>query len=81
MSGLYALAYRVLQLVVPLGHCERSKELEIVVLCHGLSILRRRGKRSRFSAGDWLLLAALSRALPCASAWSEGPPMLHSHSS
>jgi putative transposase len=66
-SVLYMLACRVLQLVVLLGRSERSKDLEILVLRHELSILRRRGKRPRFSPGDRLLLAALSRRLPRSS--------------
>jgi hypothetical protein len=43
---------------------ERSKELEILVLRHELSILRRQVRRPPFATRDRLLLAALSRVLP-----------------
>jgi putative transposase len=39
---MYLIAGRLFQLVVLLGRGERSKELEILVLAHELSILRRR---------------------------------------
>jgi putative transposase len=46
-----------------------SKELEIVVLRHELSILRRQAKRPQLRQADRVLLAALSRVLPRRS-WS-----------
>jgi hypothetical protein len=49
---------------VLLARGERSKELEILVLRHELSILQRQVRRPRFTSGDRLLLAALSRVLP-----------------
>ena len=39
MSVLYLLAWRLFELVVLLARRERSKELEILVLRHELSIL------------------------------------------
>jgi hypothetical protein len=42
----------------------RAKELEILVLRHELSILRRQVGRPQFEPHDRLLLAALSRVLP-----------------
>jgi hypothetical protein len=42
MSVVYAVACRLFELVVLLGRGERSKELEVLVLRHELSILRRR---------------------------------------
>jgi transposase InsO family protein len=54
----------LLELVVLLSRRERSKELEILVLRHEVSILRRQVRQPRFDSHDRLLLAALSRALP-----------------
>ena len=64
VSFVYVLACRVFELVVLLGRGERSKELEILVLRHELSILRRQVRRPRFTPRDRVLLAALSRVLP-----------------
>ncbi len=63
-SSVYVLACRLFELVVLLGRGERSKELEILLLRHELSILRRQVKRPQFAPRDRLLLAALSRVLP-----------------
>jgi hypothetical protein len=58
-----------LELVVLLGRGDRAKELEILVLRHELSILRRQTSRPKFETHDRLLLAAFSRMLPRRS-WS-----------
>jgi putative transposase len=67
VSLVYVLVCRLFELVVLLGRGERSKELEILVLRHELLILRRQVRRPRFTPGDRLLLAALSRMLPRSS--------------
>jgi putative transposase len=67
VSLVYVLVCRLFELVVLLGRGERSKELEILVLRHELLILRRKVRRPRFTPGDRLLLAALSRMLPRSS--------------
>ncbi len=64
LSLVYVIVCRLFELVVLLGRRERSKELEILVLRHELSILRRQVDRPRFEPCDRLLLAALSRVLP-----------------
>ncbi|MDQ3381120.1 MAG: integrase, partial [Actinomycetota bacterium] len=63
MSALYVVVCRLLELIVLLGRGDRAKELEILVLRHELSILRRQVGRPRFEPHDRLLLAALSRVL------------------
>jgi putative transposase len=64
LSLVYVIVCRLFELVVLLGRRERSKEVEILVLRHELSILRRQADRPRFELSDRLLLAALSRLLP-----------------
>jgi putative transposase len=64
LSLVYVVVCRLFELVVLVGRRERSKELEILVLRHELSILRRHAGRPRFEPRDRLLLAALSRVLP-----------------
>jgi hypothetical protein len=68
----YVLARRLFELIVLLARGERSKELEIVVLRHELSILRRQVARPRLSRRDRLLLATLSRVLPVGCGNSAG---------
>jgi transposase InsO family protein len=63
-SLVYVVVCRLFALVVLLGRRERSKELEILVLRHELSILRRHAGRPRFEPRNRLLLTALSRMLP-----------------
>jgi putative transposase len=69
VSLVYVVVCRVFALVALLARGERSKELEILVLRHELSVLRRQVTRPRFEPGDRLVLAALSRVLP-RSSWS-----------
>jgi putative transposase len=64
VSALYVVVCRLLEFVVLLGRGDRTKELEILVLRHELSILRRQVGRPRFEAHDRVLLAAFSRMLP-----------------
>src|SRR6266540_2512746 len=59
------LLYRLLCGVVRvLARGGGERELEIVVLRHQLAILRRGGKRPRYTTVDRALLAAVSRLLP-----------------
>jgi transposase InsO family protein len=59
----------VLQIVLLRARSEGFKELEIVVLRHELSVLRRRAGRPQLRPSDRILLAAASRLLP-RSRWS-----------
>ena len=68
--SLSYLALRcLLQLVLLRSRSESCKELEIVVLRHELSVLRRQAGRPQLRPSDRLLLAAASRLLP-RSRWS-----------
>ncbi len=81
MSALYLVACRVFELVVLLGRGDRAKEIEILVLRHELSTLRRQVNRPRFETQD-RVLAAFSRVLPRRfwSAFSVRPEtLLHWH--
>jgi transposase len=64
VSLLYVVVCRLLELIVLFARRDRAKELEILVLRHELSILRRQVRQPRFEPHDRLLLAALSRVLP-----------------
>ena len=64
ISLVYVLMRRVLHLVMLFGRSRDFKELEIVVLRHELSILRRRTNRPPMTPVDRVFLAAASRLLP-----------------
>jgi hypothetical protein len=67
---LMCLLYRLLcWLVRVLVRGGRERELEIIVLRHQLKILRRGGRRPRYTSTDRALLAAASRLLP-SERWS-----------
>ena len=66
MSSLYVVLSRLLELIMLFARRDRAKELEILVLRHELSILRRQVDRPRFESHDRLLLAALSRGAAAA---------------
>jgi putative transposase len=60
---------RSTQLLVLLARSDSAKDLEILVLRHQLTVLRRQVSRPRLEPADRVLLAAVSRALP-RSRWS-----------
>ncbi|MGH3084936.1 MAG: integrase core domain-containing protein [Gaiellaceae bacterium] len=64
MSFVYLVACRLFTLVLSLARGDRSKELELLLLRHELSILRRQARRPQLTENDRLLLAALSRVIP-----------------
>jgi putative transposase len=65
---LSKLAYLVLcrsfQLLVLLARGDAAKDLEILLLRHQLTVLRRQVSRPRLEPTDLALLAAISRVLP-----------------
>jgi putative transposase len=64
VSFVYVVACRLFALVLLLARGDRSKELELLVLRHELSILRRQARRPQLTESDRLVLAALSRVIP-----------------
>jgi hypothetical protein len=64
VSFVYVVACRLFALVVLLTRSDRSKELELLVLRHELSVLRRQARRPQLTERDRLVLAALSRVMP-----------------
>src|SRR5215213_5265773 len=65
----YLTLCRSIQLLVQLVRGDAAKDLEILVLRHQLSVLRRQTARPRLGPADRALLAAISRVLP-RSGWS-----------
>ena len=63
-SIVYLGLRSVLAFIAWLVRSDGSKELEILVLCHELQILRPQVARPRFRPADRALLAAMSRMLP-----------------
>ena len=61
---------RVFGWLVLLGRSEASKDAEIMVLRHGVAVLRRQVARPKPDWADRAVLAALARLLPA---------MLHAH--
>jgi hypothetical protein len=69
---VYVLACRLFELVVLLGRGERSKKLEILVLRHELSVLRRQVRRPQFTPRDrlsWRRSAGCCRAARGRRSW------------
>jgi hypothetical protein len=64
VSFVYVVACRLFALVLLLARSDRSKELELLVLRHELSILRRQARRPQLTESDRLVLVALSRVMP-----------------
>ena len=69
LSFLYLMARRLVGILLGCLRSEHAKDVEIAVLCHQLSVLRRQVQRVEFRPTDRAVLAVLSRALP-RSHWS-----------
>lgn len=65
VSIFYVALRRVLSLVVLRFRSEGSKDLELVVLRHELSVLRSPAARPQLKDADRVFLSAASRLLPC----------------
>jgi hypothetical protein len=65
----YLMLCRSIQLLALLARGDAAKDLEILLLRHQLTVLRRQISRPRFEPADRALLAAVSRMLP-RSVWS-----------
>jgi putative transposase len=65
----YLTLCRSIQLLALLARGDAAKDLEILVLRHQLTVLRRQVPRPRLEPADRALLAAISRVLP-RSRWS-----------
>ena len=63
-SLVYLLARRLVELLVLLARSDASKDVEILVLRHEVSVLRRQVSRPRPRLADRAVLAAWSSALP-----------------
>src|SRR5262249_55736339 len=64
LSVWYVAVERILQLIILLFRSADFKELEIVVMRHELSVLRRQIRRPALGPADRLFLAAASRIVP-----------------
>jgi putative transposase len=62
-SFIYLALRRVLGLLVLHGRSARSKDVELVVLRHGVQILRRQVRRLELGPADRAFLAAASQVL------------------
>src|SRR6266700_3015887 len=64
LSFLYLMTRRLVGMLLGSFRSERAKDVEIAVLRHQLSVLRRQVKRPQLRPADRALLAALSSVLP-----------------
>src|SRR5215207_9375419 len=61
---LYLIFVRILGLVLLMGRASSTKDVELLVLQHEVSVLRRTNPRPRLNWADRAVLAALIRRLP-----------------
>src|SRR5665213_736739 len=61
---VYAVVGRLLSLIVLRGRGDASKDVELVLLRHEISVLRRQLPRPRLEPADRLIMAAFARRLP-----------------
>jgi putative transposase len=63
---LYLIMIRVFGWLVLLGRCQASKDAEIMVLRHEVTVLRRQAGRAKPDWADRAVIAALARLPPAA---------------
>jgi hypothetical protein len=63
-SLVYLLPRQVLQMLAQLARDGGAKDVELLVLRHEVTVLRRQAHRPEFQPADRVVLAALSRLLP-----------------
>jgi hypothetical protein len=61
---IYTVVGRLLSLIVVRGRGEASKDIELVLLRHEVSVLRRQLPRPRLEPADRLIMAAFARHRP-----------------
>jgi putative transposase len=61
---LYLVFLRLLNLLLLFGRSAASKDVELLVLCHEVAVLRRANPRPRLGWADRAILAALVPRLP-----------------
>jgi putative transposase len=61
---LYLIFLRLAGLLVLLGRSSASKDVELLVLRHEVTVLRRRNPKPRLDRADRAIFAALVRLLP-----------------
>jgi putative transposase len=66
---LYLIFWKVLGLVLLMGHTSATKDVEPLVLRHEVAILRRTNPQPRMDWADRAVFAALVRRLPRALRW------------
>jgi putative transposase len=64
LSFLYLMTRRLVGMLLGCSRSEHAKDVEIAVLRHQLSVLRRQVKQPEFRPADRAVLAVLSRVLP-----------------
>ena len=63
-SLVYAVASRLLSLIVTRSRGEAAKDVELVLLRHEVAVLRRQTPRPRLTPAERLIMAAFARRLP-----------------
>jgi hypothetical protein len=74
VSLVYLLLRQLLGMLTQLARGVGAKDVELLVLRHQVAVLRRQVRHPRLEPDDRVVLAALSRLLPCARWRSSSSP-------